>query len=108
MTILDMKKHYYLILAVLCSALLFSCKEPEPVVENKETSLKVEPALVKFTSAAASSSVNLTTESEAWEVFIKDAAWLKVSPETGNGNAEIVASTMISLLVSVNSNGISE
>lgn len=84
-----MKKHYYLILAVLCSAILFSCKEPEPVVENKETSLKMEPALVKFTSAAGSSSVNLTTESEAWEVFIKDAAWLKVSPETGNGNAEI-------------------
>ena len=84
-----MKKHYYLILAVLCSAILFSCKEPEPVVENKETSLKVEPALVKFTSAAGSSSVNLATESEAWEVFIKDAAWLKVSPETGNGNAEI-------------------
>ena len=85
-----MKKYYYLIIAVLCPALLFSCKEPDPVNEpDKEVTLKVESNLVKFASDAASSVVKLTTEAEAWSASVKDAAWLTISPETGNGNADV-------------------
>ena len=85
-----MKKYYHLILAVLCSALLFSCKEPNPVDEPvKDATLKVEPALVKFTSAAGSGTIKLTTEASAWSASVKDAAWLEISPETGNGNADV-------------------
>jgi 1,4-alpha-glucan branching enzyme len=85
-----MNKYYHLILAVLCSALLFSCKEPNPVDEPvNEATLKVEPTLVKFTSAAGSSTIKLTTEASAWSASVKDAAWLEISPETGNGNADV-------------------
>ena len=85
-----MKKYYHLILAVLCSALLFSCKEPNPVDEPvKDATLKVEPTLVKFTSAAGSGTIKLTTEASAWSASVKDAAWLEISPETGNGNADV-------------------
>lgn len=85
-----MKKYYYLIVAVLCSALLFSCKEPDPIEEPvKEATLKVEPVLVKFTSAAGSNVVKVTTDAAAWNASVKDAAWLKISPETGNGNADV-------------------
>ena len=85
-----MKKYYHLILAVLCSALLFSCKEPNPVDEPvNEATLKVEPTLVKFTSAAGSGTIKLTTEASAWSASVKDAAWLEISPETGNGNADV-------------------
>ena len=85
-----MNKYYHLILAVLCSALLFSCKEPNPVDEPvNEATLKVEPTLVKFTSAAGSGTIKLTTEASAWSASVKDAAWLEISPETGNGNADV-------------------
>ena len=85
-----MNKYYHLILAVLCSALLFSCKEPNPVDEPvNEATLKVEPNLVKFTSAAGSGTIKLTTEASAWSASVKDAAWLEISPETGNGNADV-------------------
>ena len=85
-----MNKYYHLILAVLCSALLFSCKEPNPVDELvNEATLKVEPNLVKFTSAAGSGTIKLTTEASAWSASVKDAAWLEISPETGNGNADV-------------------
>jgi 1,4-alpha-glucan branching enzyme len=85
-----MNKYYHLILAVLCSALLFSCKEPNPVDEPvKDATLKVEPTLVKFTSAAGSGTIKLTTEASAWSASVKDAAWLEISPETGNGNADV-------------------
>jgi len=85
-----MKKYYYLIVAVLCSALLFSCKEPDPIEEPvKEATLKVEPVLVKLTSAAGSNVVKVTTDAPAWNASVKDAAWLKISPETGNGNADV-------------------
>ena len=85
-----MKKYYHLILAVLCSALLFSCKEPDPVDEQvKEATLKVEPTLVKFTSAAGSNTIKVTTEASAWNASAKDAAWLKISPETGNASADV-------------------
>ena len=85
-----MKKYYHLILAVLCSALLFSCKEPNPVDEPvKDATLKVEPTLVKFTSAAGSGTIKLTAEASAWSASVKDAAWLEISPETGNGNADV-------------------
>ena len=85
-----MKKYYHLILAVLCSALLFSCKEPDPVDEPvKEATLKVEPTLVKFTSAAGSNTIKVTTEASAWNASAKDAAWLKISPETGNSSADV-------------------
>ena len=56
---------------------------------DKETSLKVEPNLVKFTSAAGTGIVKVTTDAEAWTMSVKDAAWLKVSPETGNGDTEV-------------------
>ena len=56
---------------------------------DKETSLKVEPNLVKFTSAAGTGTVKVTTDAEAWTMSVKDAAWLKVSPETGNGDTEV-------------------
>ena len=85
-----MNKYYHLILAVLCSALLFSCKEPNPLDEPvNEATLKVEPNLVKFTSAAGSGTIKLTTEASAWSASVKDAAWLEISPETGNGNADV-------------------
>ena len=85
-----MNKYYHLILAVLCSALLFSCKEPNPVDEPvNAATLKVEPTLVKFTSAAGSGTIKLTTEASAWSASVKDAAWLEISPETGNGNADV-------------------
>ena len=85
-----MNKYYHLILAVLCSALLFSCKEPNPLDEPvNEATLKVEPTLVKFTSAAGSGTIKLTTEASAWSASVKDAAWLEISPETGNGNADV-------------------
>ena len=85
-----MRKYYYLLFAVLCSALLFSCKEPDPIDgPTKEVILKVEPALVKFTSAAGSSAVKVTTDAVAWNASVKDAAWLKVLPETGNGNDDV-------------------
>ena len=87
---IEMKKYLYLLLTVLCSAMFFSCEEPEPVNEpSKEVSLTVLPNLVKFTSAAGSSTVAVATEAQAWNVNVKDAAWLKVSPETGAGNAEV-------------------
>ena len=57
-----------------------------------EAALKVEPNLVKFTSAAGSNIIKLTTDATAWSVAVKDAAWLKVSPETGNGNADVTVS----------------
>ena len=85
-----MNKYYHLILAVLCSVLLFSCKEPNPLDEPvNEATLKVEPTLVKFTSAAGSGTIKLTTEASAWSASVKDAAWLEISPETGNGNADV-------------------
>ena len=84
-----MKKYLYLFLTVLCPLIFFSCEEQ--INETpKEVSLKVEPNLVKFTSAAGSSSVTLTTDAQAWSASVTDAAWLTVSPETGNGNAEVV------------------
>ena len=49
----------------------------------------MEPALVKFTSAAGSSAVKVTTDAVAWNASVKDAAWLKVLPETGNGNDDV-------------------
>lgn len=85
-----MRKYYYLLFAVLCSALLFSCKEPDSIDgPTKEAILKVEPVLVKFTSAAGSSAVKVTTDAVAWNASVKDAAWLKVLPETGNGNDDV-------------------
>ena len=88
-----MKKLFYLILAVLCSVMVFSCEEPKPIEEQvTDAALKVEPVLVKFNSAAGSNTVKLTTDATAWSVDVKDAAWLKVSPETGNGNADVTVS----------------
>ena len=88
-----MKKLFYLILAVLCSVMVFSCEEPKPIEEQvTDAALKVEPVLVKFNSAAGSNTVKLTTDATAWSVAVKDAAWLKVSPETGNGNADVTVS----------------
>lgn len=49
----------------------------------------MEPVLVKFTSAAGSSAVKVTTDAVAWNASVKDAAWLKVLPETGNGNDDV-------------------
>lgn len=49
----------------------------------------MEPALVKFTSAAGSSAVKVTTDAVAWNASVKDAAWLKVLSETGNGNDDV-------------------
>ena len=84
----NMKKYLYLLLAVLCPVVFFSCEKPANELPV-DVSLKVEPNLVKFTSAAGSSSVALTTGAQAWEAKVSDAAWLKVSPVTGAGNAEV-------------------
>ena len=83
-----MKKYYYIIIALLCSALLFSCKEPDPV-EEVPSVLNVEPNLVKFTSAAGSSVIKVTTDAQAWTVSATDASWLGISPETGNGDTDV-------------------
>ena len=43
----------------------------------------------KFTSAAGSGTIKLTTEASAWSASVKDAAWLEISPETGNASADV-------------------
>lgn len=86
-----MKRNLWtLLVALLCSTIIYSCKEPDPVVE-KEATLKVEPNLVKFSSEASSSTVTLSTDAQAWSVSY-ESSWLKVSPETGNGNAQVTLS----------------
>ncbi len=88
-----MKRFFYLILSMLCAALMFSCTEPEPQDEiAKDASLKIDPTLVKFSDEAGSNTVTLTTDAEAWKASVKDASWLKVSPETGNGNSTVTFS----------------
>ena len=86
-----MKRNLWtLLVALLCSTIIYSCKEPDPVVE-KEATLKVEPNLVKFSSEASSSTVTLSTDAQAWSVSY-ESSWLKVSPETGNGNDQVTLS----------------
>ena len=86
----EMKKCFYLILSVLCAFSVFSCSGPDPVEEpEKEVSLKVDPNLVKFTNAASSGTVKVTTDAGAWTASAGDAAWLAVSPQTGNGSGDV-------------------
>ena len=85
-----MKKLFLLTAAVICSALLFSCNEPDPVEEPAgNTELKADPSVVKFSNGAESKIVKVTTDADAWTASFTGADWLTVSPETGNGNADV-------------------
>ena len=85
-----MKKLFLLTAAVICSALLFSCNEPDPVEEPAgNTELKANPSVVKFSNGAESKIVKVTTDADAWTASFTGADWLTVSPETGNGNADV-------------------
>ena len=85
-----MKKLLLLTAAVICSALLFSCNEPDTVEEPAgNTELKADPSVVKFSNGAESKIVKVTTDADAWTASFTGADWLTVSPETGNGNADV-------------------
>ena len=85
-----MKRYHYLILAVLSSALLFSCKEPDPVKEPEVViSLKAEPTLLSFTNEGGSKTFAVKTNADAWEISVANASWLQIDPKTGNGDATI-------------------
>ena len=85
-----MKRYHYLILAVLSSALLFSCKEPDPVKEPEVViSLKVEPTLLSFANEGGSKTFAVKTNADAWEISVANASWLQIDPKTGNGDATI-------------------
>lgn len=84
-----MRKYISLFFVLLLPVLFFACNEPEPVEQPKASTLKVDPVLVKFTDEAGSKTVNLTTDAEAWTVSY-EADWLTVTPDTGNGDAEVV------------------
>lgn len=84
-----MKTYLHLILPVLCSLFLVSCKETEPVEqEPTAATLKIEPSLLNFTSVAATKTVKLTTDASSWSVS-EDAEWITVSPDTGNSDTEV-------------------
>ena len=85
-----MKRYHYLILAVLSSALLFSCKEPDPVKEPEVViGLKAEPTLLSFTNEGGSKTFAVKTNADAWEISAANASWLQIDPKTGNGDATV-------------------
>ena len=85
-----MKRLFLIALAVMSSALLFSCKEPDPVEDpTGNTELKADPSVVKFSNKAESKLIKVTTDADAWTVSFTGADWLTVSPETGNGSADV-------------------
>ena len=90
-----MKKYYYLIIAVLFSAVLFSCKGPDPVEEEPEVeiTLKADPSHLSFTNKGGSKTFEVKTNAEAWNATVTNADWLTIDPMTGNGDAAITVST---------------